>query len=72
MKLTIESNDRNQCPTCHKYFNSTYAFDKHRIGEHGTKGRRCMTEEEMLAKKMGLNAAGFWVGNLNNRFKEAA
>jgi hypothetical protein len=31
-----------------------------------------MTEEEMLAKKMGLNAAGFWVGNLNNRFKEAA
>lgn len=68
MKLSIRSGDRNQCPTCHQYFNSTRAFDKHRVGDHGR--RRCMTTEEMLAKKMRLNAAGFWVGQLNKRFEE--
>ena len=71
-RLTNQSNDRNQCPTCHKYFNSTFAFDKHRIGEHGTKERRCMTEEEMKAKKMCLNVAGYWISKKSQQFKEAA
>jgi hypothetical protein len=60
MKLT---GFRNQCPTCHEYFNSNFAFDKHRIGNHRDLNRRCMNPEEMLGKGMGLNVYGFWVGN---------
>jgi hypothetical protein len=52
--------DRNQCQGCKEYFNSTSAFDKHRVGEFG-KDRRCRTTEEMTALGMGLNADGFWV-----------
>lgn len=52
--------DRNQCPGCGEYFNSTFAFEKHRTGQHGV-DRRCLTPEEMRAKGMDMNAAGFWV-----------
>lgn len=63
--------DRNQCPTCGLRFNSTAAFEKHRVGDfqrssekrpnpYGTV-RRCMTTGEMLARGMAVNAAGFWV-----------
>lgn len=52
--------DHNQCPTCGLYFNSTVAFDKHRVGEHG-KNRRCLSVEEMKAKGMVLNADDWWV-----------
>lgn len=52
--------DRNQCQGCKEYFNSTLAFDKHRTGDHGS-SRRCMTVEEMQAKKMLKNADGFWI-----------
>jgi len=57
MRLT---GDRNQCQGCKAYFNSTFAFDKHRTGEHG-KDRCCLTEAEMLAKGMCKNAAGYWI-----------
>jgi hypothetical protein len=53
--------DRCQCPTCREYFNSTYAFDRHRVGQFGL-DRRCLTSAEMLSKGMAKNAAGFWVG----------
>ncbi len=56
LKLT---GDRNQCPTCRLYFNSTYAFDKHRTGTFGV-GRRCLTVPEMEARGMAVNNAGFW------------
>ncbi|WP_143277350.1 hypothetical protein [Bordetella genomosp. 9] len=52
--------DRNQCQGCKEYFNSSFAFDKHRTGEFG-KDRRCMTVNEMQTKGMCKNAAGFWV-----------
>lgn len=52
--------DRNQCPTCHKYFNSTHAFEKHRTGSY--LNRRCLTTEEMEKKKMLINKDGFWIG----------
>jgi hypothetical protein len=58
MRLT---GDRNQCRGCGEYFNSTFAFDKHRTGDFG-KDRRCMTMEEMMLKGMEKNDAGFWVG----------
>jgi hypothetical protein len=52
---------RNQCRGCSQYFNSNFAFDKHRVGEHGH-NRRCLTPDEMSAKGMSLNSDGFWVG----------
>lgn len=51
---------RNQCGGCREYFNSNTAFEKHRTGEFGV-DRRCLTPDEMIAKKMSKNAAGFWV-----------
>jgi hypothetical protein len=54
------SGDRNQCPGCGEYFNSTFAFDRHRVGEFGV-NRRCLNRAEMLDKGMDSNPAGFWV-----------
>jgi hypothetical protein len=54
--------DRNQCQGCKAYFNSTFAFDKHRTGDHG-KDRRCLSVDEMTAKGMSQNAAGFWISS---------
>lgn len=55
--------DRNQCPTCHEYFNSVMAFDKHRIGNWTT--RRCLKADEMTTKGMLKNRLGFWVTKRN-------
>ena len=52
--------DRNQCCGCGEYFNSTFAFDKHRTGEHG-KDRRCLSPEQMKEIGMAVNSAGFWI-----------
>lgn len=68
MKL---NGDRNQCPSCGEYFNSSSAFEKHRTGEFG-KSRRCKTLEEMLANGMAKNSSGFWVGALNPKFLETS
>jgi hypothetical protein len=59
MKL---SGDRNQCQGCKAFFNSTFAFDKHRTGDFG-KNRHCLTADEMTAKGMDKNAAGFWISS---------
>ena len=55
--------DRNECPTCGELFNSTHAFDKHRVGPYGEFGRhrRCLTNDEMAVRGMTRNAAGFWI-----------
>lgn len=58
--MKVLNGDRNQCQTCKEYFNSSGAFDKHRVGEHGL-NRRCRTREEMQAKGMSLNKDGFWI-----------
>ena len=58
---------KNQCQGCKKYFNSNHAFEMHRTGRHGI-DRRCMTEEEMTAKGMSMNARSFWVSKSNDRF----
>lgn len=52
--------DRNQCPTCSEYFNSSSAFDRHRTGRFGV-DRRCRTVGEMAALGMSANAGGFWI-----------
>lgn len=62
------SGQRNQCRGCGEYFNSNAAFEKHRTGKHG-KDRRCRTPEEMLEKGMALNKAGFWVGEIYDKYR---
>lgn len=57
MRLT---GDRNRCPTCAEYFNSSSSFDLHRTGRFGV-DRRCRTVTQMAAAGMTKNAAGFWV-----------
>lgn len=52
--------DRCRCAKCGEFYNSTRAFDKHRVGAYPD-GRRCLTVAEMAARGMALNAAGFWV-----------
>lgn len=61
--------DRNQCPECSEYFNSTGAFSMHRVGEYtrdanGRSMRRCLTPDEMGARRMAKNDAGFWTKGL--------
>jgi hypothetical protein len=65
--MKVLSGDRNQCQTCKEYFNSSGAFDKHRVGEHGL-NRRCRTREEMQAKGMSLNKDGFWIKEPMKKF----
>ena len=59
--------DRCLCRTCGEYFNSTFAFDKHRVGKHDLAashfGRRCLTEAEMTARGMARNQRGFWISS---------
>lgn len=38
------------CSGCCEHFKSVHGFDKHRVGNR--EGRRCLTIEEMLDKKM--------------------
>ena len=63
MKL---GSSRNQCGACGEYFNSNGMFERHRTGKFGV-DRRCLNDEEMLAKKMFKNSAGFWVGSIMDK-----
>lgn len=56
-------NCRCLCQACGSYFNSTFAFDKHRVGDYKNeaKNRRCLTEKEMRDRAMGVNHDGYWV-----------
>lgn len=57
--------DHCQCGACGHYFNSTYAFDKHRTGDWTT--RRCLTAAEMQAKGMVISATGWWLSSASKR-----
>lgn len=59
-KLTIGT-DKCKCSVCGKYFNSTYAFDKHRTGPYGWNTRRCYSTIEM--EEIGMVDKGYWVGS---------
>lgn len=65
MKRTLRG-DRNQCPTCGEYFNSTRAFDKHRTGGFSPNTRRCLNTVEMSASGMVKNQADWWVSKASN------
>lgn len=55
------TSSRCQCPSCDLYFNSTVAFDKHRVWVHKLRKNVCMTPSDMENKGMAVNDAGFWV-----------
>jgi hypothetical protein len=63
--------DRCLCRTCGEYFNSTAAFDKHRVGPYDLKaphyGRRCRTPDEMRAAGMAPNPDGWWTTDARKR-----
>jgi hypothetical protein len=54
--------DRCLCRACGLYFNSTYAFDKHRAG--AMTERRCLDVPALLARGWGLTVKGFWATRL--------
>lgn len=60
--------DRCECTGCGEFFNSVYAFDKHRVlvsdKDATDELRRCLTPAELLAKGWGKNKGGFWVTSL--------
>jgi hypothetical protein len=60
MKLT---GNRCKCPSCGQYFNSTYAFDTHRIGTFQPMRRMCLTPEQMIEEGMAQSAKGFWISH---------
>lgn len=63
--------DRNRCTVCSLYFNSTAAFDKHRVGAYG-KDRRCLPVIDMVKRGMVQNAHGFWCTKANPLFSREA
>lgn len=63
--------DRNQCRACGCYFNSTAAFDKHRVGSY-SKDRRCLSPIEMADKGFRTNRRGFLVFGANPMWKTPA
>lgn len=57
--LTLRG-DINQCPGCGEIFNSTHAFEMHRVGPHEGNRRRCLTIDEMQARGMVKVGLGRW------------
>ena len=51
--------DHCQCGACGEFFNSTYAFDRHRAGEWGE--RYCLTPEAMQNRGMCVSTRGWWI-----------
>lgn len=54
---------RCRCVVCGKSFNSPSAYDRHRVGDFGDRGRhrRCRTWQELRALGWQVNAAGYWI-----------
>jgi len=48
------------CRGCGEYFNSVYAFDRHRVWDSPTV-QRCLNQEELVRKGMSINSSGFWI-----------
>jgi hypothetical protein len=52
---------KSWCTVCKHTFTTVRAFDLHRAGSFRQRTRRCMTEQEMLAKGMTRSRKGWWV-----------
>lgn len=51
--------DHCRCSACGEYFNSTFAFDSHRLGNPDV--RRCLSVDEMRERGFSVNAKSLWV-----------
>ena len=58
---------KSHCGGCHQMFTSLSAFDMHRTGKFERKKRRCLTEQDMLAKGMVQNTKGWWMRSAFDR-----
>ena len=56
------------CRGCGEYFNSVYAFDRHRVWASPTV-QRCLTHEKMVGKGMSINAYGFWITETHRKHR---
>ena len=65
-KTRVLRGNRCQCTVCLEYFNSAYAFDKHRVGKHGV-NRRCLKVYRMYEAGMSMNEGGFWISGVRER-----
>jgi hypothetical protein len=50
----------SECPVCLEVFCGVSAFDDHRVGEHGTMSRRCLTADEMSSARLTRCSLGRW------------
>lgn len=70
VKLT---KDRNECPSCGALFETSEAFDAHRIGDFasGSKPntRRCMTAAEMEESGFRANRDGFLLSEVEHKYE---
>lgn len=70
LKLT---GDRCRCMACGLPFNSTTAFEKHRVGEYRpVLDRRCLSVTEMQELGMSTNTAGFWITRAFESFERVS
>jgi hypothetical protein len=60
MRAPRLTGSRCLCRACGERFNSTAAFDRHRVDVFSG-SRRCLTSEEITRRGMTRNAAGFWI-----------
>jgi hypothetical protein len=58
--------DHCQCAACGEYFNSTVAFDKHRVHKIASMEpeiwvRGCLDTPHMKARGMAVSSTGWWI-----------
>jgi hypothetical protein len=75
MHLEVElTKDRNECPTCGALFETSDAFDAHRVGKfaEGSKPntRRCLTTTEMHEVGFRANKAGFLLSEVEHKYDD--
>ena len=72
MKNLKVTGSRCLCQSCGDFFNSTGAFEKHRVGKYTDHSRRCLDATEMRAAGMSENAMGYWTASRDPRYQETA
>ncbi len=64
--------DRNECPSCGVMFETSDAFDAHRLGKFATASkpstRRCLTAAEMHEAGFRANQHGFMLSEVEHKY----
>jgi hypothetical protein len=67
--------DRNECPTCGALFDTSEAFDAHRVGNFATRSkpntRRCLSATEMHYAGFRQNRDGFLLTEVEHKYRPA-